>query len=75
MTYRWRLILSFFLALLFFWFGISIVVSWKLIPDDPDLRTLILFIFPFIAGAWIPWIGWSKSPHNKKLEALSPLIL
>jgi len=75
MTYRWRLILSFFLALLFFWFGIAILPPWKLIPEhDPDLRTLILYIVPLIVGAWIPWIGWSESPCNMRIKKLIPLI-
>ena len=75
MTYTWRLVLSFFSALISLFLFIEILPPSKLLPEhNANLEALIIYLIPILAGANIPWIGWSKSSHNKSLKPLIPLI-
>jgi len=75
MTYTWRLVLSFFSALISLFLFIEILPPSKLLPEhNAYLEALIIYLIPILAGANIPWIGWSKSSHNKSLKPLIPLI-
>ena len=76
MTYTWRLVLSFFSALISLFLFIEILPPSKLLPEhNAYLEALIIYLIPILAGANIPWIGWSKSSHNKSLKSLIPLIV
>ena len=75
MTYTWRLVLSFLSALISLFLFIAILPPSKLLPEhNRNLEVLIIYLIPILAGANIPWIGWSKSYHNKRLKPLIPLI-
>ena len=73
MTYTLRLVLSFLSALISLFLFIEILPPSKLLPEhNANLEALIIYLIPILAGANIPWIGWSNSSH--RLKPLIPLI-
>jgi len=76
MTKRWRLLLSILLSPIFLGFGLAsfdfeyLSTLWErkssIFNDQSAFNGYIIFhtLVPFILGAWIPWIGWYRSPLN-----------
>ena len=76
MTKRWRLLLSILLSPIFLGFGLasfdfeylSTLTERKssLFNNRSAFDGYIIFhtLVPLILGAWMPWIGWYRSPLN-----------
>mgnify|MGYP001411990312 CR=1 FL=1 len=77
MTKRWRSFLTILLCPIFFGFGlVNIDLEYLPILWEKDKRSynhessgLLAYIMfhtlvPLFLGAWVPWIGWHRSPLN-----------
>ena len=77
MTKRWRLFLSILLGPIFLGFGLANIdleylpVLWEKDRGSFNHEGAALFFYimlrtlvPLFLGAWLPWIGWHRSPLN-----------